>query len=61
MKIISDIITVLLTADRRKRQERELKQANIRRVSSPKVFGTNIKSVNDPDHSESFKPWGRGW
>lgn len=49
-----DLITVILTRRRHKRQERELKQAHIHRVPAP-VLGTQIRT--EADHSSSFGDW----
>jgi len=51
----SDLITVILTRRRHRRQERELKQAHIHRVPAP-VLGTQIKTT-ETDYSPSFRRW----
>lgn len=53
--ILSGIVTILLTSQRHKRYQREMQQANIRRIPAP-VLGTQIRSV-EVDHSGSFRNW----
>jgi len=55
MSILSDLVTILLTNRRHKRYEREMQQANIRRIPAP-VLGTQIRST-ETDHSASFGDW----
>jgi len=53
----SDLITVILTRRRHRRQERELKQAHIDRVPAP-VLGTQIRTrkpeIAPDDYSHMF-------
>lgn len=56
MGFFRNLITILLTNDRHKNYEKEIKQANIQRAKSP-VLGSQIKHSNEPDFSGSFKDW----
>jgi len=53
MSIIGEIITIVLTNNRHKAYENRLKIIPDHGAS----ISTPIKSQNDRDHSNSFKPW----